>query len=81
MIKRFAILSTLVFAALSLNAQTSCVAGNGVTCSPNRGLWILPYAYNNRGIPSDRTWDVPMNANSSILDVWSATVPSLTLPT
>lgn len=46
-------------------AQT-CTPGGGVTCTPNLNLWLLPYNYQN--------WNVPVDANASSLDTWSATV-------
>ncbi len=54
-----------IFALLVLSISCSalaqtCVPGNGVTCSPNLNMWLLPYAY--------PAWNVPVNANTTILD-------------
>lgn len=57
-------LFVFLFAALA-GAQT-CVPTGGVTCSPNLQLWLPPFGYQN--------WNVPMNANSTILDTFSTTV-------
>ena len=38
----------------------ACVPVNGVQCTTNYNLWLPPHGYPN--------WDVPMNANSQIID-------------
>lgn len=48
----------------------SCTPGGGVQCTVNLDLWLPPAHYQN--------WDIPMNANSNTIDVFSATVISKT---
>ena len=73
---------TLIMAVMSISGYSqTCVAGNGITCTPNIGLWIVPYNYYN--------WDVPIDNNALLLDTfagqiqgiyagaWSSSIPYL----
>lgn len=58
--KRISLALSLFLAAAGAVGQTGCVAGSGVTCSPNLNLWLLPPHYQN--------WGVPWNANATAID-------------
>lgn len=58
----------LLIALSAACAAQSCTPGGGVECSPNLNLWLPPAGYQN--------WNIPMNANSTTLDTWSATTVS-----
>lgn len=63
--KRWMVGLILALAAAVAGAQ-SCTPGGGVTCTPNLNLWLPPLNYTN--------WNVPVNANTTSIDTWSATV-------
>ena len=63
------ILTVLLLASSGMTLAQTCTPGGGVTCSANLNLWLLPQHYIR--------WDIPMNANSNILDAFSATTLKL----
>lgn len=61
------VLFLLMFCGLTLTAHSqTCVPSGGVQCTANLNLWLPPHGYQN--------WDIPMNANSGVLDQFSTTV-------
>lgn len=63
--RRFLWLLLFLFALVPhAKAQSTCTPGDGVSCTPNMDLWLLPRHYLD--------WDIPWNQNASVIDAFYA---------